>query len=123
MPGNFLKSSANLSMLLEFIVLFAHFRLHKFIEIAFFQIKKSGLFFIKIQLNFSRRAVSVLFNQDFGDVGLLSLFFVFIFTVNEHDDIRVLFNGAGISQVGETRTAATRLNRARKLGERKHWYL
>ena len=68
-------------------------------EIAPFYGRKTDFFRIEIKIYFASRAVAVLFHVYFGDIFSVRIRLVFVFSVNKHHHIGILFNGTGISQV------------------------
>jgi hypothetical protein len=70
---------------------------------------------IKVQLDHTGGSVTVLFNQDLGDIGALGILVLLVFAVDEHDDIRVLLNRTRITKVRKARASSTLLNRTREL--------
>lgn len=40
-------------------------------------------------------------DEDVGDAAAVGVFFVIIFAVHHHDDVGILFDGAGFAEVGE----------------------
>ncbi len=70
-------------------------------EVAFIDRLEGRFLFVEKELDFADRAVAMLLDKDLGDVGLFILGAVtdHVFPVDEHDDIRVLLDGARITQV------------------------
>jgi hypothetical protein len=61
---------------------------------------------VKHELHRSHCTISVLFDQDIGDI--VFLIFVAVVAVNKHDDVGVLLDGTRVAQVREARLAAAR---------------
>ena len=47
------------------------------------------------------RAVAVLCNTELGDVRVLRILIVVVLTIEEHNDVRILFDGAGLTEIRE----------------------
>src|SRR3989344_1924066 len=86
-------------------------------EVALVYRAERRLFLIKEEFYLTRRPVSVLFYQYLGDAGSVGIIAHLIFSMDEHDDIRVLFERARIAQVGKARATASLLNGTGKLGK------
>src|SRR3989344_2389806 len=84
---------------------------------------EGGALLIEVEFGFSRGAVPVLLNENFGDVRSVTLGITFVLAMNKHHDVRILFNGTGVAQVAQTRFAAASLHRARELRERNNRHL
>lgn len=71
------------------------------------QIFEGGKFVQKGEFNGAGRAVTLLADDDFGRafVGVVFRLVVDLVTIDEGDDVRVLFNGAGLAQVCHLRAA------------------
>ena len=85
------------------------------------QIFEPCLIFLKVQLDGASRAIALFADDDFGHVGLFAIFIVVIIAVNEHDDVRILLDGAGFTQVAHHRAlVGALLDRAVELRQRNH---
>src|SRR3954454_10589881 len=68
------------------------------------QVHELGELAAEDELDAVDRAVAVLGDDELGDARLLGLLrFVVLVAVDEHDQVRVLLDGAGLAQVGEDR--------------------
>ena len=59
------------------------------------------MIFLKVQLDGASWAIALFADDDFGHVGLFAIFIVVIIAVNEHDDVRILLDGAGFAEIGQ----------------------
>ena len=60
-------------------------------------ILKLGVFAEKGQTHSTRGTITVFANDDFGAAFILGFFVVVLLAVHHHDDIGVLFDGAGFA--------------------------
>src|SRR6218665_3189661 len=85
------------------------------------QVLEARLVLLEEQLDRAGRAIALLADDDFGHVRLLALFFLVVVAVDEHDDVGILLDGAGLAQVGHQRAfVGALLDRAIELRERHH---
>lgn len=66
----------------------------------FVEAAEALFFFFEVELNVAGRAVTVFFDEDFGDVLFVGLGIVILFAVNKGDDVGVLLDGTGLAKVG-----------------------
>ena len=93
---------------------------HKVAKVRFLDRAEGGALFVEEKVDLPRRAVAVLFDKYFGDVGLFcaAIRIHFIFAMDEHNHVGILFYRSAVAKVGEARAAATLLHCTGELGER-----
>ena len=74
------------------------------IELLFLHICELGVSWEPCQLYGSDRAVSLLGDDDFSHVLFLGVVIVVVIAVQKHDDVRILLDRPGLTQVGKHRT-------------------
>src|SRR3990167_4966415 len=92
-------------------------------EVALIYREEGSLLLVEAEFDFTHGAVAVLLDEYFRDTRLVRTLVHFVLAVDEHDDVRVLFDRAGVAEVREPRTAAALLDRAGKLRECEDRYL
>lgn len=70
---------------------------------------------VKVELSNAYGAITVLLYKNLSDVWSFRLFIDFIFTVNEHYDVGILLDGAGVTKVREARLSTSLLDGTREL--------
>ena len=74
-------------------------------EVALVDRKEGRLLVVKEELHLTHGTVAVLLHQDFSDIGTIGFVVHLVLTVDEHNNIGILLNRTGVSQVRETRAA------------------
>ena len=76
---------------------------------------------VEVEFDFANGAVTVLSDKELGDISWLIVvvvLFVIIWAVEEHDEVGVLLDRAGLAEVGENGAGiVTAGDRTRELGE------
>src|SRR3989339_825009 len=83
---------------------------------------KTGPSFVKVKFNTPGRAVAVFFNHNFSNIFLVRQLVLFIFTVNKHHHISILFNGTGVAEVRQAWFTTTLFDSTRELRESNNWH-
>ena len=76
---------------------------------------------LESQLPITRRAIAMFPNQNIGNAFFFRLRIINLIAINEHHDIRILFNSPGFPEISQNRDRGFPiLDRATELGQRKH---